>query len=93
MKYIYTMIDHDYLLVKECYGVGAYLLNWLKDSCVKTKSGDDIVCYHGSPSKDDFAVFNDSSNYGCKSFVGFFLYHAISQSAILTMAATLDLEM
>ncbi len=72
MGYIYTKINHKYNLVEDQYGVSSELLNWLKDSCIKTKAGEDLVCYHGSPSTEQFAVFNDSTIYGCKSFIGFF---------------------
>jgi hypothetical protein len=72
MGYIHTKINHDYSLVEDQYGVSDELLNWLKDSCIKTKAGEDLVCYHGSPSKEQFAIFNDSTTYGCKSFIGFF---------------------
>lgn len=73
LRHIYTKINESTCkLVRNCYGVSDELLNWLKDSCIKTKSGEDLVCFHGSPSHDKFAVFNDSCGYGCKSFVGFF---------------------
>ena len=72
MGYIHTKINHDYELIEDQYGVSDELLTWLKDSCIKTKSGEDLVCYHGSPSKERFAIFNDSTTYGCKSFISFF---------------------
>ena len=72
MGHIYTNLGTDYDLLKDYYRGISELLNWLKDSCVKTKDGHDLLCYHGSPSKDAFKVFNDSSGYGCKSFTGFF---------------------
>lgn len=72
MGYIHTKINHKYNLVEDQYGVSDELLNWLKDSCIKTKAGEDLVCYHGSPSNEQFAVFNDNTAYGCKSFIGFF---------------------
>jgi hypothetical protein len=72
MGYIHTKINHKYNLVEDQYGVSDELLNWLKDSCIKTKAGKDLVCYHGSPSNEQFAVFNDNTAYGCKSFIGFF---------------------
>lgn len=72
-RHIYTEIDLSSCdLVEDCYGISDELLNWLKDSCIKTKSGDNLVCYHGSPSNERFAVFNDSACYGCESFLGFF---------------------
>ena len=81
MGYIHTKINHDYELVEDQYGVSDELLTWLKDSCIKTKAGEDIVCYHGSPSKEQFAIFNDSTAYGCKSFIGFFsLYRDFAES-------------
>jgi hypothetical protein len=58
--------------VEDQYGVSDELLNWLKNSCIKTKAGEDLVCYHGSPSNEQFAIFNDNAVYGCKSFIGFF---------------------
>lgn len=72
MGHIYTKIDHNYHLVKDRYGVSDELLIWLKDSCIKTKAGEDLVCYHGSPSNERFAIFNDNTTYGCNSFIGFF---------------------
>ena len=72
MGHIYTKINHNYSLVEDQYGVSDELLNWLKDSCIKTKAGADLVCYHGSPSNERFAIFNDNTTYGCNSFVGFF---------------------
>lgn len=73
MGHIYTKIDvNSCSLVEDQYGVSDELLNWLKNSCIKTEAGADIVCYHGSPSNEKFAVFNDSTSYGCKSFIGFF---------------------
>jgi hypothetical protein len=70
---IYTKIDLNTCeLVADHYDVSTELLNWLKDSCIKTKSGDDLICFHGSPSNEKFAIFNDNTSYGCKSFVGFF---------------------
>lgn len=72
MGHIHTKINHDYDLVEDQYGVSDELLNWLKDSCIKTKAGEDLVCYHGSPGKEQFAIFNDNTAYGCKSFIGFF---------------------
>ncbi len=72
MGHIYTNLGTDYDLLKDYYRGISELLNWLKDSCIKTKDGYDLLCYHGSPSKDAFKVFNDSSGYGCKSFTGFF---------------------
>ena len=72
MGYIHTKIDlASCELVADQY-VSTELLQWLKNSCIKTKSGEDLICYHGSPSKEKFAIFNDSTVYGCKSFVGFF---------------------
>lgn len=73
MGHIYTKIDvNSCSLVEDQYGVSDGLLDWLKDSCIKTKAGEDLVCYHGSPSNEQFAVFNDNTTYGCKSFIGFF---------------------
>jgi hypothetical protein len=73
LGHIYTKIDlSSCKLVEDCYGVSDRLLLWLKNSCIKTKSGEDLVCYHGSPSTEQFAVFNDSTAYGCNSFIGFF---------------------
>ena len=73
LGHIYTKIDLSSCeLVEDYYGVSDGLLLWLKNSCIKTKSGEDLVCYHGSPSTEQFAVFNDSTTYGCNSFMGFF---------------------
>jgi hypothetical protein len=71
MGHIYTNLDCEYDLIKD-YSTTSGLLNWLKNSCIKTKAGDDLVCYHGSPSKETFKIFNDNSGYGCESFTGFF---------------------
>jgi hypothetical protein len=70
--HIHTKINHKYNLVEDQYGVSDELLNWLKDSCIKTKDGEDLICYHGSPSNEQFAVFNDNTAYKCNSFIGFF---------------------
>jgi hypothetical protein len=73
LGHIHTKIDlSSCKLVEDCYDVSDELLSWLKNSCIKTKSGEDLVCYHGSPSSEKFTVFNDSTTYGCKSFIGFF---------------------
>lgn len=73
MGHIYTKINPSRCrLLKDCYGISDGILNWLKNSCIKTKSGEDLVCYHGSPSDTQFAIFNDNTTYGCKSFIGFF---------------------
>lgn len=72
LGHIYTKINHNYNLVEDRYGVSDELLAWLKDSCIKTKAGEDLICYHGSPSNEQFTVFNDNTTYGCNSFIGFF---------------------
>jgi hypothetical protein len=72
LGHIHTKIDlNSCEFVQDCY-VSDELLAWLKNSCIKTKDGEDLVCYHGSPSNEKFAVFNDNTSYGCKSFIGFF---------------------
>jgi hypothetical protein len=72
LGHIHTKIDlNSCEFVQDCY-VSDELLAWLKNSCIKAKDGEDLVCYHGSPSNEKFAVFNDNTSYGCKSFIGFF---------------------